>query len=112
DPTEAEWKKIKQVVDSLPEGFERPNIDGLKLYDPGSSPDNPYGFSGQIVLREQLLMTDNVRKLLEGEGVARVVTQQIEEAAISDGMITMLQKGILAVVRGETTLEEVFRVVG
>lgn len=112
DPTEAEWKKIKQVVDSLPEGFDKPSIDGLKLYDPGSSPENPYGFSGQIVLREQLLMTDNVRKLLEGEGVERVVTQQIEEAAISDGMITMLQKGILAVVRGETTLEEVFRVVG
>lgn len=112
DPTEAEWHKIKEVIETLPEGFERPDINGLKLYNPGSSPENPYGFRGQIVLREQLLMTPSVRALLESEGVNRVVTQQIEAAASKDGMVTMLQKGILRVVAGETTLEEVFRVVG
>lgn len=112
DPSEPELAKIKQVLDTLPEGIERPNLDGLKLFNPGSSPENPYGFSGQIVLREQLTMTDSVRKLLESDQVTSLVTQDIEAAASRDGMVTMLQKGILKVVAGETTLEEVFRVVG
>lgn len=110
DPTEAEWNRIKRVVDSMPEGIERPHIDGLKLYDPGTSTENPYGFSGQVVLREQFTMGPSVRKLLEsGE---RIGAQKLESAAVADGMITMEQNGILRVVAGETTLEEVYRVVG
>jgi type II secretory ATPase GspE/PulE/Tfp pilus assembly ATPase PilB-like protein len=112
DPTEAELRKIQQIIQSLPSSVAKPNLQGLKLYEPGSSPQNPYGFNGQIVLREQLLMTDSVRSLLESEHANSLVTQQIEAAATKDGMVTMLQKGILKVVTGETTLEEVFRVVG
>lgn len=111
DPTEAEWNKVKAVIESLPANFERPNIDGLKLYDPGTSPQNPYGFSGQIVLREQFTMTPSVRELLE-KSKTKLTAQIIESAAIKDGMLTMEQKGILRVVAGETTLDEVYRVVG
>jgi type II secretory ATPase GspE/PulE/Tfp pilus assembly ATPase PilB-like protein len=35
----------------------------------------------------------------------------IEKQAIQDGMLTMLHDGILKVVKGDTTLEEVYRVV-
>ncbi len=111
DPTEAEWNRINSVLDTLPGKFERPNIDGLKLYDPGSSPDNPYGYSGRIVLREQFTMTPNVKQLLEDPNV-NLTSQKIESAASKDGMLTMEQKGILRVIAGETTLEEVYRVVG
>lgn len=112
DPNEAEWNKIKEIVESLPPGIEKPDINGLKLHTPGSSPENPYGFSGQIVLREQLMMTPAVRKVLENSGSKGLVTQDLESAASKDGMMTMLQKGILKVISGETTIEEVFRVVG
>lgn len=111
DPTEAEWNKIKSIVESLPAKFDRPVIDGLKLYDPGSSPENPYGYSGRIVLREQFTMTPNVKALLENPKEVKSA-QAIEAAAVSDGMLTMEQKGILHVIAGETTLEEVYRVVG
>lgn len=111
DPTEAEWNQIKTVVESLPEGFEKPIIDGLKLYDPGVSQQNPYGFDGQIVLRELLTMSPNVSKFLL-QNTKGTVTQELEAAATKDGMLTMLQKGILKVVAGETTLDEVFRVIG
>lgn len=39
-------------------------------------------------------------------------SQDIEAAAIESGMTTMLQDAMLKVVAGETTLEEIFRVVG
>jgi len=110
-PTEAELAKIQSVLDTLPPNFERPNINNLQLYRPGNSPQNPYGYSGQIALREQFTMTSAIRELFENM-THSLVAQQIEEAAVKDGMLTMLHKGIIRVIDGETTLEEVYRVVG
>ncbi|HSX31112.1 MAG TPA: GspE/PulE family protein [Candidatus Saccharimonadales bacterium] len=110
-PSEAELTRIRQVVETLPEGVERPNLEGLQLFKPGSSPENPYGFQGQIAIREQFRMTGEIRKLLEQQATV-LSSQAIEAAAIASGMRTMLQDGILRVCAGETTMEEVFRVVG
>ena len=110
-PSEAEWARINEVMASLPEGMERPNLEGLQLYKPGSSPENPYGFKGQIAIREQFTMTGAIRSLLE-EGRKVLSTQEIEAAASASGMRTMLQDAMLKVIAGETTLDEIFRVVG
>lgn len=103
--------KIKEVLDTLPATVQQPNLEGLQLYKPGSSPENPYGFKGQIALREQFVMTGMMRQLLE-HPTAMLSAQEIEAAAIKSGMSTMLQDGILKVCNGETTLEEIYRVVG
>jgi general secretion pathway protein E len=83
----------------------------LKLYKPGSSAENPYGFKGQIAIREQFIMTGEIRKLLESHDHV-LSSQEIEASAVASGMRTMLQDAILHVVAGRTTLDEVFRVVG
>ncbi len=111
DPSEQEWSKINEIISTLPEGVERPNLDGLKLYKPGSSDENPYGFKGQLAIREQFTMNGQIRQLLEG-GQSMLSTQQIEEAAMASGMHTILQDAILKVIAGETTLDEVYRVIG
>lgn len=109
DPSEAELNTIKNILETLPSSA--PDISNLKLYRPGKSAENPYGFSGQLALREQFTMTGEVRTLLEMPH-ENLSAQTIEEAAVKSGMLTMVQKGILHVVAGETTLDEVFRVVG
>jgi type II secretory ATPase GspE/PulE/Tfp pilus assembly ATPase PilB-like protein len=111
DPDEASLKKIQSVIDTLPEGIEKPSLEGLKLYKPGKSDENPYGFRGQIAIREQFTMSNELRALLE-TGNKSLSAQQIEEAAIKSGMRTMLHDAMLRVVAGETTLEEIYRVVG
>jgi type II secretory ATPase GspE/PulE/Tfp pilus assembly ATPase PilB-like protein len=111
EPTEAELAKITQVIQSLPEGVARPDLQNLQLFKPGSSAENPYGFKGQIAIREQFRMTGEIRRLLEQQ-TSVLSSQSIEAAAIMSGMRTMLQDGILAVCAGQTTLEEVYRVVG
>jgi type II secretory ATPase GspE/PulE/Tfp pilus assembly ATPase PilB-like protein len=111
DPTLAELKRMQQIVDGLPMGVERPNLTGLKLYSPGSSAENPYGYSGQIAIREQFRMDGEIRQLLQA-GNRSTSAQEIEDAASRSGMRTMLQDGILRVIAGETTLDEVYRVVG
>ena len=101
---------ITRVVDSLPPDIQKPNLVNLQLYKPGKSIDNPYGYKGQIALREQFLMHGPVLELLQNS--KQLSTDQIEESAIKSGMTTMLQEGILKVINGETSLEEVYRVVG
>ncbi len=110
DPDEAILKKLAEIVETLPADIEKPSLEGLKLYKAGSSEENPYGFKGQIALREQFLMTGEIRKLLEAGKM--VSAQDIEEAAIKSGMRTMLQDGVLQIIEGTTTVDEVFRVLG
>lgn len=111
DPSEQEWQKINEVLSSLPEGFERPNLDGLKLHKPGSSEANPYGYEGQLAIREQFIMSEDLHHLLENPK-AKVTSQTIEQAAVQSGMLTMLQHGMLKVIAGETTMDELYRVIG
>ncbi len=102
---------IQQVLDTLPPDYRKPDLTNLQLYKAGATPDNPYGFSGQLALREQFTMNGPIRTLLETQHET-ISAQTIEEAAALSGMLTMLQKGILKVIAGETTLDEVYRVIG
>lgn len=110
-PDEPTIAKLRQVLETLPKTIEQPNLDNLQLYRAGSSPENPYGYQGQIALREQFLMTGEIRTLLESGG-HKLSVQEIEAAAIQSGMLTMIQNGVLQVLAGITTLEEIYRVVG
>lgn len=111
EPEEAAKKTIQRVVDSLPPAVAKPDLSNLKLYKAGSSAANPYGFSGQLALREQFTMNDEIRELLQSKG-SNLSTGQIENAAVKAGMTTMLQDGVLKIIAGQTTFEEVYRVVG
>jgi type II secretory ATPase GspE/PulE/Tfp pilus assembly ATPase PilB-like protein len=103
--------QIKAVIDSLPPHLEKPNLDNLTLYKRGTSPTNPFGFSGQLALREQLQMTAGVRQLLRLPP-NQITTEMLQAKAVEEGMRTMLQDGVLKALAGLTTIEEVYRVVG
>ncbi len=110
-PSEGEWKQINDVLATLPESTAKPNLEGLQLYKPGKSEANPYGYQGQIAVREQFMMSEPLRQLLEDPKL-KVTTHSIEDAARRSGMLTMLQDGMLKVIGGQSTLEELYRVVG
>jgi type II secretory ATPase GspE/PulE/Tfp pilus assembly ATPase PilB-like protein len=110
-PSEGEWEKIHSVLSTLPASIPQPNLEGLQLYQPGKSETNPFGFEGQIAAREQFMMSEQLRGLLENPK-AQVSTQSIEAAAAQSGMMTMLQDGMLKVIAGQTTLQELYRVLG
>jgi type II secretory ATPase GspE/PulE/Tfp pilus assembly ATPase PilB-like protein len=109
---DAELKsQLQAVINSLPPHIEKPNIDSLTLYKPGSSQTNPFGFTGQLALREQLQMTHGVQQLLR-KPPNEITTEMLQAQAVSDGMRTMLHDGVLKAIAGLTTIEEVYRVVG
>ncbi|HSX45689.1 MAG TPA: ATPase, T2SS/T4P/T4SS family [Candidatus Saccharimonadia bacterium] len=110
-PSESDWQKINDILSTLPESTPKPNLEGLQLYHPGKSAENPFGFVGQLEVREQFTMSDDLRSTLENPKTT-VTTQMLEEAAIRSGMRTMVQDAMLKVIAGQTTLEELVRVLG
>ena len=103
--------QLQAVVDSLPPHVQKPSLDNLTLYRPGKSADNPFGFTGQLAIREQLQMTHGVQELLR-RPPNEITTEQLQAQAVQDGMRTMLHDGVLKAIAGLTTIEEVYRVVG
>ena len=59
---------------------------------------------------EQLIVNDEISSFIRGD-VKDINTKAIEAAAKKSGMLTLEQKGVLAALRGETTLEEISRVI-
>ena len=98
------------IYNFVPFCVVKPNMIGLKLYKPGSTESNPFGYSGQMAIREQFQMTGEILELLKSNNATSI--DGLEQAAINSGMKTMLQDGILKVIAGLTTLDELYRVIG
>ena len=79
----------------------------IPFYKPKPSADAEDGYKGRIGIHEVLKMSPTIKELvMRGESA-----DKIEEQAKAEGMITMLEDGIFKAVQGETTIEEVLRVV-
>lgn len=110
-PSEAEKRYVRDVLADLPSDYpDQPNLDDFTLYKPVPTDDVPFGYKGRIVIMEQMVVNEEIQKFLRGE-LADIHTEAIEKVAKSQGMLTLEQVGVLAALRGETTLEEVGRVI-
>ncbi|MBR3052382.1 Flp pilus assembly complex ATPase component TadA [Candidatus Saccharibacteria bacterium] len=109
--TESEAQYIRRVLDGVPEQhYAGIDLDHITLYDPVATPDYPFGYNGRAVIMEQLVVSDDIQAFIRGD-VTDINTKAIEQAATQHGMLTLEQNGILTALRGETTLEEVSRVI-
>lgn len=110
EPDEATKQWVKNVLEDLPDSTEKPDLDNFKLWKPVSSDDAPFGYRGRMVIMEQMIVKEEIQKFLRGEA-GDVHAEVIERAAKQQGMATLLQVGVLAALRGETTLDEINRVI-
>ena len=77
------------------------------IYEPvGCKRCNNVGYSGRIGIFEILEMTDQLAEVT----LKQPSEVKIQEEAENQGMITMKQDGILKVLEGTTSLEDVLRV--
>lgn len=110
EPDEATRSYVKKVLANLPDGTDCPDLDSFKLWRPIESDDAPFGYRGRIVIMEQLIVDEEIQKFIRGD-IDEVHPEAIEKVARERGMLTLEQVGVLAALRGETTLDEVARVV-
>ncbi len=112
----------KEVIELAPEDLKRvkdilgqinnPEIkvpEKLTFYHGvGCDKCGQIGYKGRLGLYETITMTPEIQTLIQKENST---DYDVEQAAIKDGSISMLQDGILKALNGETSIEEVFRVV-
>jgi len=97
----------QQVGGDTPQGTTEQTIVSLWHANPDGCDDcNHTGYKGRIGIYEVLGISTPIQKMI----TANATSEQIQEQAINDGMTTMQTDGLIKVLRGNTTLEEVLRV--
>lgn len=80
----------------------------IELFRPvGCSYCGKTGYRGRFAIHEVLTVTEDIERLI----VDREHSEDIKKMAVSQGMLTLRQAGLLHVVRGTTSIEEILRVV-
>lgn len=107
-PPAAVLADIKNELVGVPEvyfdGIDKENM--RFAHGEGCDKCEKTGYHGRLGIFEVLPMTTEIQELI----LAKAPAAQILEVAMKLGMISMRQDGIIKVLRGETTLEEVVRV--
>ena len=87
-------------------GFTPEEAAEARLFEPRGCSRCQGGYRGRFALLETMPMDETVRRVVVGGGSAL----EIRDAALANGMLTLRRVGILNVLRGKTSLEEVLRV--
>lgn len=110
DPDDATRQWVYNVLKDLPPHVEKPDFNTFKLWRPVITDTSPFGFKDRIVIMEQMVVNESIQKFLRGD-IKDINTEAIEAAARASGMVTLMQSGVLAALRGDTTLDEVNQVI-
>ncbi|MEK7124700.1 MAG: GspE/PulE family protein [Patescibacteria group bacterium] len=110
NPTNNELKEIKEGLENvkiaeLPKDFNKIKI--TKANEKGCKHCNFTGYKGRKGLFEVFLLDAEIEKLI----LKNPAVSEIKELLAKRGMVTMYQSGLIEVVLGETTLEEMKKVV-
>ncbi|MBX4211151.1 GspE/PulE family protein [Candidatus Parcubacteria bacterium] len=106
-PDEREKKIIEAVLAKTPED-EKKDISVDKMWKPvGCAKCNNTGYRGRIGIYEGILMDEEIEKIVTENPSER----EINKAAEHQHILTLAEDGILKVLRGMTSLEELERVV-
>jgi type IV pilus assembly protein PilB len=106
-PSAEEKAKIEKALQNISPaaGIKLPEIK--EIYKPKGCPKcNGLGYKGRTTISEVFQIDRSIQELI----TRQAITSELEVQAIKNGMITMSQDGVLKVLEGETTLEEVERV--
>jgi type II secretory ATPase GspE/PulE/Tfp pilus assembly ATPase PilB-like protein len=106
-PTEEEFEKIVHAYgeDAFPElGVKK---DDLQLYKPtGCERCGKTGYRGRTGIHELLISTADMKKMI----VSKTEIAEIRKLAMQEGMRTLVQDGIMKVLKGQTDLLQLRRV--
>jgi type IV pilus assembly protein PilB len=106
--TETDKKLIDSVMDSV---VDKTQIEGLKrdtyFQAVGCPQCNNIGYKGRIGIHEAIRMDDAIEKVIN----ENLSEREIKKASLPQGILDLKQDGIVKVLKGITTLDELSRVV-
>ena len=105
-----QMEKARALLADLPEGSEESkkiNIDDLHFYKgKGCEACHGLGYKGRVGMYEILIVTPEIEKMILADKVSE---SDLEKQAKEQGMITMVQDGLLKALEGITSVEEIFQ---
>ncbi|MDX1535344.1 MAG: ATPase, T2SS/T4P/T4SS family [Candidatus Spechtbacterales bacterium] len=120
--TKQKYNLSKKEIDSLGKEIDLERVLGLMkkykvvgksatwetidFYKPVPSDNCPDGYKGREGIHETLEISETIKSLI----TKNATSDEIEKQAKKEGMITMLENGIMKAAEGLTTIEEILRV--
>lgn len=102
-------EETAQIIARALQGSQEQPED-LTLYRPvGCDQCHNLGYQGRVLITEQFQISDTISQEITRNQSASV--QRLQELAVAEGMETLLQDGIHKALSGQTSMEEVLRVV-
>lgn len=102
---EINLEKVLKILKQEKIVSQKDTWETIEFYRPKESASCPKGYKGRVGIYEVIEITPEIRELI----ISSSSTDQIHEKAVSLGMITMLEDGIIKAVQGVTSIEEVLR---
>lgn len=111
-PSHDAQQKIQEAfaVFSPYEGFDMAILNDPVFYEPnpeGCPQCENQGYKGRVGIFEVLFMSENIKKAI----LAGSPSFEIQQLAQKEGMVTLEQDGLIKAIQGETSLEEVYKLV-
>jgi len=98
---------INKVLEEEKITKPKQTIKDIPFYKPKSSKEFPDGYRGRVGIYEVLNVDESIKSLLQkGSGV-----DEIQNQAVSQGMRLMFADGFTKAARGQTSIEEILRVI-
>ena len=99
---------IEESLQKVPEGeLEGIDLKKIKIYKgEGCRTCGDTGYQGRIGIYEVVPLSPTIKTMI----IERKEDSILEEIAIKEGMITMMQDGLIKALKGVTTIEEILRV--
>ncbi|OGZ66512.1 MAG: hypothetical protein A3C50_00470 [Candidatus Staskawiczbacteria bacterium RIFCSPHIGHO2_02_FULL_43_16] len=109
-PSAQELAELKKGLKGLPKEVQVPDLAGLRITkakEGGCAACNLTGYKGRKGIYEVFLVESSMERFI----LTNPAESALKEKAVKNGMVTMYQAGLIEVALGETTLEEVKKVV-
>ncbi|OHA55629.1 MAG: hypothetical protein A2226_00975 [Candidatus Veblenbacteria bacterium RIFOXYA2_FULL_43_9] len=102
-------ERAKKTLSSIsPKSEVKVDLGKLKFFHgKGCAKCSQLGYRGRIGIYEIMTMSPKIEKIIFANKASEV---ELQEIAVANGMVTMVQDGLLKALQGITTVEEVFRV--
>jgi general secretion pathway protein E len=104
-------RQVKTPEGLIAERLEKLGVtlDSADYYEPvGCEHCEGQGFTGRVPIAELLVLSTELRHAIH----QRLPTAELHRLAVAEGMVPLLESGLLRAQRGETSLSEVLRVAG
>jgi type IV pilus assembly protein PilB len=105
--SKTDWDTIFKLVNAAQEHFGQPKTSKLSLWRPKSDlPETKTGYKGRMGIYEVLSNEEEIQKMI----VSSATSDEIQNQAVKDGMVTMQLDGLIKAIIGMTSIEEILRV--